>query len=742
MVSWCFLALSSSAKLLEVGTGEGKSCIIAMFAAMRVLMGEKVDIVSSSSELCKRDAEDWKEFYSYFNITVDVNTTQTTDEDRFECYKSDIVYGTVEAFAADHLRQSFELKKIRPDRQFQCIIVDKVDSLLLDQGVQFTYLSSDMVSMQHLNTVLAMIWSAVSQHGYVATESKVFIRGPPLPFYMGVYDSLDTKELKIEDSIDVLMIAEELGLVPSGFTQSIETIEEKEKDNLGKQLKIITQEQMLTFFEKVEEYLPYHFSAYIQDENGILRLQTQGNSEEDPGIPFLVLEDGLCCALCDSDQHLWEPIGNYVRDHLQFTPCVDDNSKHSIPGFLHNLVETKLEVWVQNAFLAIKLQPGREYIVKQDQILPVDFKSTGIVEQNKKWGDGLQQFLEMKHHTKLSTMSTITNFISNVAYFNKYQGKIYGTTGTLGTEADIKFLKTLYPNLSVCRIPSFNTKKLFEVKGEIEGSPDEWRRKICLAVKNQISPTSYGKGRAALVICESINRAKEVCTELKKQLNCEPKLYTRSDNDNTSITNNDLNPGEVIVATNLAGRGTDIKTTDEVNRSGGLFVVLTFLSQNARVERQAFGRTARKGQPGSAQLIVCRSHLQETLRKAPSLDAVKELRDHLAETKVQHVLEDDIPEVLLREKLFFKYCEILLSVYQELRNVRDQKVIVSILNEYWGIWLQLKSKQILELKQTELLTSLDVDIRNAKLQSEKNESPSSSVYHYIKFATKPCLTTI
>ncbi|TKS66008.1 Low choriolytic enzyme [Collichthys lucidus] len=234
MISWCLLVLSDTGKLLEMGTGEGKSCVIAMFAVLRVLRGEKVDVVSSSSVLCQRDAKEWTNFYKYFGVTADTNTNKTTDEDRKECYQKDVVYGTIEAFAADHLRQIFEMKDVRPDRSYQCIIIDEVDSLLLDQGVQLTYLSSPMVSMQHLNIILAMIWGNVSQYGFLSTGHQSFVQGPPASFFKAIFDSIDTEETEINDPMDILHIAEELNTVPKGFT---EELYRSEKEELLRKLK-------------------------------------------------------------------------------------------------------------------------------------------------------------------------------------------------------------------------------------------------------------------------------------------------------------------------------------------------------------------------------------------------------------------------------------------------------------------------------------------------------------------------
>ena len=142
----------------------------------------------------------------------------------------------------------------------------------------------------------------------------------------------------------------------------------------------------------------------------------------------------------------------------------------------------------------------------------------------------------------------------------------------------------------------------------------------------KITPVSYREGRASLVICETINRAKEIYEELKSIIPGEILLYCHSDKDSLSKIDKELLPGDVIVATNLAGRGTNIKVSKQVNNNGGLFVVLSFLSENSRVELQAFGRTARKGKPGSAQVVMTTDHLQESFRKVSSLEEAKKTR--------------------------------------------------------------------------------------------------------------------
>ncbi|CAG5896523.1 unnamed protein product [Menidia menidia] len=528
----------SDAVLIAKQWAEGELCTEHLFATEILSL-----LISSLDDVVDRDAEEWREFYKYFGITVDTNTNKTDDKKRKGCYQKDIVYGTIETFAADHLRQVFEMKDVRPDRCYQCIIIDEVDSLLLDQGVQLTYLSTPMVSMQHLNTILAMIWGHVCQYGYLSSGQQVFVQGPPASFFKVIFDSINTDESEINDPMDILYIAEETNTVPEGFT---EDIYKSENNEILQKLGTVNQDAVVDFLGEMESYVPYGFTVYTLDDDGLLCLKKRSsyNKLNIPELKFLVLEKGLCCPLYDSEDILIGPIAELISDKIQYTPCKNNDNKISIPGFLKNLIEKKMSAWVQNAFLATKLREGQDYVVENDNICPVDFRSTGVVELNKKWGDGLQQFVEIKHQIKLSTISAVTNYISNVSFFKKYQGKMYGTTGTLGGKADILCLQDLYPNLTALKMPTFNRKKLFEVKGIVKESSQEWISEINRMVMDQISPNTYRDGRAALVICETINRAKEIYEDLKGKIPGDIILYCRSDKDSLSKIDKKLCPGD------------------------------------------------------------------------------------------------------------------------------------------------------------------------------------------------------
>ncbi|KAM6960336.1 protein translocase subunit SecA-like [Tautogolabrus adspersus] len=614
MVSLCIMALSKTGRLIQVGTGEGKSCIVAMFAAFRALRGEKVDIMSSSSVLAERDLHEWKDFYEELKVKVSCNCNKQ-DEALKKCFECQVVYGTVEDFAGNWLRHNFQRKDIFGQRKFECAIVDEVDSLMLDKGLHVVYIGSEMPALQHLSPLLAFIWTTVNRYSKIGRETNV--------------------------------------------------------------------------------------------ESRILRRV----AEEE------------------------------IKQAVRYTPCdlSQDKGICYVPGFLSDLVESKLKVWIENAFLAQTMSKDHEYVIETHGVVPVDYSCTGVVENNMKWTDGLQQFLEMKHGCKLSDMTAITNYMSNVGMLQKYGDQIFGISGTLGQQTETETLQEIYKGIHTCQIPSFKRRKLFEVEGVIVENEKEWIETICDVVTTQTKPTSFRGQRAVLVICETISRAKVLHRALGDRVP-NKKLYISNNMDNTAILAHKLEAGEVIIATNLAGRGTDLKVSEPVNTAGGLFVLQTFLPKNARVEAQAFGRTARQGAPGSAQVIVCSDHLSEPiqlltlLKKLESLleniinvttmlqvcflrllrvyqrgiagdellssmlsdilsensnseiKTVKKIRDDSVAERLASFLENDIPTIRKKEELFNQYLGILEEVYKS-RDNKPEDSYVSALNEFWGMWL-------------------------------------------------------
>ena len=176
-----------------------------------------MDIVTSSPVLSQRDAEEWRKFYYMMKLEVGCNVEHNTKEDT-TCYECPIVYGTVETFARDILKTEFLLQDVRKGRKCDIVIVDEVDSMLIDQGFRCTYLSHDVgsIGMRHLEPILALIWFCVKQFTPAFyMEESIFYQSKPEVFFMTLY--------RLNNTIDPLFIlrrAEKDGLIGiyEGFT--------------------------------------------------------------------------------------------------------------------------------------------------------------------------------------------------------------------------------------------------------------------------------------------------------------------------------------------------------------------------------------------------------------------------------------------------------------------------------------------------------------------------------------------
>lgn len=748
LTSWILLAISTDkGRLLEISTGEGKSCVVAMFAAMLANQGKHVDIITSSSVLADRDAVEWRDFYTFFNVTVGSNINVKDDDDRRRCYNHQIVFGTVASFAADILRQDFQQQQIRGQRSYDSVIVDEVDFMLLDRGVQFTYLSQQVAGMRHLDPVLAMIWNLVSPFTAVELETgTTLFKGYPQPFYRAIFDFVDEitlEEVNFSGSLQeflflTLQQAESRGILKDGFTDKAMNVDSSDVKELETILRNVTKEEIGKFLNLVGELLGVNFIPYLSPDGiSMKKMNNEDGSSHEFEIPIYVVGEGMCCNLLDNFDEIAEAIEDNVLSHVSYGETKDEEESTllPLPQNLEPLITSRLMAWIANAFEATRMTEGRQYLVQDGNILPIDFRSTGMVELNKKWGDGLQQFLEMKHHLILSQMSLITNFMSNIAFFQKYKTNIFGVSGTLGSETDKKFLQKTYYT-SLCSIPTHRTKKLFEVEGMLVESKQAWCEEVCQKLNFELKPKWGTRGRAALVICEDINIANEVSGKIRANVTSKVTLYTRNETQEARALDRTFDVGEVIVATNLAGRGTDIKLSDEVNVNGGMFVLLTFLPLNERVERQALGRTARKGKPGSAQMIILKDRLNPVLLQEPSdLQTITLARNKVEKIRMEYI-NQEVSEVLLKESLFSQYCNFLGEVRAEIVDKEEEVVTVEALNEKWGVWLKTQTERISKLRRDELRQQLEKDLQVAKEQCLRKKSPSRNIYHIIKFGNE------
>ncbi|XP_041093940.1 uncharacterized protein LOC121306263 [Polyodon spathula] len=802
LASLLMLLLSSQDNgcLLEIGTGEGKSSILAMFATIQAIRGTRVDVVTSSPVLARRDQEEWKKLYEMFDVTSSVvppkvlndsNDFRKQDELITAAYTKQIVYGTVGNFAADALKQEFEKTQTRGEREFELVIVDEVDYMTLDNGVQVTFLSHEASGLRHAEQILAHIWSMIytyqpiemAETGEIqwATKIQHFHKAAA----MTVMGSETSEHFK---SLDILQPGLQLGFFTQEDIDKVQAAEmeaqkenasEKSKEQNFKVLQIIMdkidvceQHDLLRVFEEALDKT-VSFKCYSAVKNKAVPFGEHNSHSGEHSIKMLHLPGGCACQIVSQEEIIKATVSE-LRSRIKYSdsniPLLQDSKSEPfivIPYFLKDYIENRLPVYVENGLRAICMTQNREYMIDfvsedatlaQDSekhhyhaIIPVDFKASGVLEKNKRWGDGLQQFLEMKHQLAITPLSNVTNYLSNFHYFQRYLNHkgIFGVSGTLGGEADIAFLRNQYKTESYI-VPAHRHKKVVELPVvQVRGGKSQWIETICDCVQKVTE-----RGQVALVICEDMKTAEE----LKQRMTASkffpvPEMYTISEKHN--IEKVKFSSGSIIIATNLGGRGTDIKVDSKVNECGGLCVILTHFPNSRRVEKQVFGRTARKGSPGMVQMVLNYENLAQAYQGQP-IEIMRQLREEYEVNRIKDMVSDELLEIKTREELFACFCTFLNSfeknyteeerlypaatnkipsIYETYRNQFDYHPALNALKECWALWLTLHEKQIDEHVNVNEL-KLELSQMLERSMGKLLQGQSDNFYDHIKQAVK------
>ena len=584
------LIQSPKGRLLQISTGEGKSTTTASLAAIKALQGHNIDIITSSPLLAKRDAAEWNGFFQKLNLSCSHNIDPNYKKGAKECYEHKIVYGDVATFQGDWLKTVHKDLGTFGNRKIDSIIVDEVDSMLIDGSNKLVKLSSPLIGAEYLSPIFLASWHALS--------------------------------------------------------------------NLSKQCIYLEEHKTHAFIGGEFEYKE---GKLITDQNSFENITPIENI----------------------DKFKADYIEDYIIDLIEKRAVI-------IPSHIKDNISGEIKDWAASAVLAEKYLIKKDYLIVkntqgEDIIAPIDYLNTGIVQANTVWENGLQQFLQAKHNLKITAKSDTTSFVSNMTYFRLYGNNISGLTGTLGSSNARGLLQDIY-DLDCGFIPTYKAKQFTEYEPILVENRDQHLHEIVNSSKKLIEDK-----RSVLVICKTIKDVDTLEQALKMSGHFNNIVrYSRNDNDEHLITRNKLDSGTVIVATNLAGRGTDFKITNRLAAQGGLHVCVTFLPSNSRVEEQAFGRSARDGNLGSGQLILNKNNVLksfkpyiEHLKLEPENIAAKHLkalRDLKENSRLQQAKSVDVPKLELNDKLFQKYNQL----YQELKSSDNNQYKLGQLSEDWG----------------------------------------------------------
>ena len=585
------VGVSKNGCLLQVATGSGKSTIIAVIAVLHAIIGKSVDVYTSSPVLAERDAREWSAFYTLFRLDCDHNGDKGSGYVRGE-------------------KACYKKQIVYGDTsQFQFdTLRDEYSGLKTRAGRQYgcaivdevdSMLIDDSSKLARLSSTLPgmdllQILYHLTWKRLQDVQQRLFAVGASLFYLEGRRSAPQNGRILYE---------------------------------------FATEDGTVLYIEDIAQYILENLQA--PPELAKARIFTVDNIEA-----FVAnhLKDFLSAL-----------IGDKKFDGLE--PSVQ---KLELPKSLVNYARSQINNWVESAMTAVTFEENVHYVVDQGQIKPVDFHTTGIIQSFSNWNNGLHQFLQIKHSLKITTETVTTNFLSNMAMFQKYGNSIVGFSGTLGSKFSQDVLKEVY-SVDTNIIPEMHYKRFHQLPDIVVPNHDEWLEKIVHSALHESA-----KRRSVLIICQTIKTSEQIAEELAKQSKNKVvvKLYIRNDQ-NQEKEVEQVHQGDIIVATNLAGRGTDIKT-EKVEEFGGLHVMVTFLPDSLRVEDQAFGRTARQGNKGTGQLII--------IGNGEKTSEIAQLRDEQERKQLEHYKNCQLNKIRIKDKLFQDFCRCYQAIRKRLEN--------------------------------------------------------------------------
>lgn len=291
----------------------------------------------------------------------------------------------------------------------------------------------------------------------------------------------------------------------------------------------------------------------------------------------------------------------------------------------------------------------------QFQVIIMD-KETGVEQVEMQWTHGLHPFLHLRFNMPPSAISLRAVFMSNMGYFDQLTTdencRLYGLSGTLGSTAECDLLSQVY-NVDFFTMPRYRRRYCYEVDPLLAKDDETW-------LDNATRATLDQSERAVLVVCENIRSAhsvylKLVIDEAPGSSRSIVKYDSSFDKEFQKRQQVELQCGDVLVATNLAGRGADFKISKNLLDKGGLHVVISYVPPNARVESQAEGRTARAGQIGSYQLVVCDPTVDHGRDPYDEMQRLKSERDRAESRRLEDIRTKGMQKIRLEEKLFRRF---------------------------------------------------------------------------------------
>jgi len=574
-------------KIAEMQTGEGKTLVATLPVYLNALTGRGVHLVTVNDYLAKRDSAWMSPIFEFHGLSVDcIDYHKPNSAERKKAYNADITYGTNNEFGFDYLRDNMANS---PDdlvqRKHNFAIVDEVDSVLIDDARTPLIISGaipkgDKHEFNELKPKIERI---------VSTQRKLLVN----------------------------TLAEAKNQINSGN-------EEEGSFNLLRVFRGIPKNKALIKYlseEGVKQLLQKTENFYMQDNNREMPkvdkdlyyvIDEKNNQIEltDKGIEFLSGKD-------DPDFFIMPEIGIEISKIENKGLSKEDEAKEKDELYRDFSIKSERIHTINQLLKAYALfEKDIQYVVMDNKVMIVD-EQTGRIMDGRRYSDGLHQAIEAKENVKIEAATQTFATITLQNYFRMYN-KLSGMTGTAITEAG-EFWE-IY-KLDVMEIP---TNRPIQ-RSDKEDLVYKTKREKYNAVIDEVTELSRS-GRPVLIGTTSVEISELLGRMLKIRKIPHNILNAKLHKKESDIVAEAGKPGQVTIATNMAGRGTDIKLSDLVKDSGGLAIIGTERHDSRRVDRQLRGRSGRQGDPGSSQFYVS---LEDNLMRLFGTERIAKMMDRM-----------------------------------------------------------------------------------------------------------------
>ena len=583
-------------KIAEMATGEGKTLVATLPVFLNALTGNGVHVVTVNDYLAKRDSEWMGPLYMFHGLSVDcIDKHQPNSEARRRAYQADITFGTNNEFGFDYLRDNMAMKPSDlVQRKHNYAIVDEVDSVLIDDARTPLIISGpvpkgdDQLFEQYQPLVERLVEVQRKLATQYLAEAKQLINS-------GDKDSQEKGFLQLFRSHKALPKNNPLikFLSETGIKAGMLKTEEIYMENNNRRMPEAVEPLYFVVDEKLH-------SVDLTDK-GNKWLADQVKDDQLFVLPDITTE----LSMLERNGSISDEERLAKKDELLADYAVKSERVHTILQLL-------------KAYTMFRI--NEEYVVMDGQVKIVD-EQTGRIMEGRRWSDGLHQAVEAKEHVKVEAATQTFATITLQNYFRMYH-KLAGMTGTAITEAGEFW--NIY-KLDVVEIPT-NRPVL---RNDMNDRVYKTKREKYAAVIAEIEKMRQA-GRPVLVgttsvdVSELLSRMLDLRKIPHQVLNA--KLHQK-EADIVALAGQSTNGlGAVTIATNMAGRGTDIKLSAEVKAAGGLAIIGTERHESRRVDRQLRGRAGRQGDPGSSVFFVS---LEDNLMRLFASERIARVMDKL-----------------------------------------------------------------------------------------------------------------